>query len=309
MADLRDKVLNRRSAAISKRPELYDIEDGELALNYNSQEPGLYFKDLAPNGTRRIRKIGPIHFGPIAPNYYASQNGYYLELSNGECWIDNSLGNGQYAFKVWDSSISQWAELSSQRFANKDDNLDQFVNGVDGQNFIHTDGIRLKINNKIALAGFSSTEGNKLIINENNQFSNGVELGSTYKFKSDNNVGSNLETSVRTTTILPASFSLTEVEKFSTTYRSAKYIFQVEGLSSDNSGTNVYQTGEILVIHDGSEATLVEYATASTYNNERSGQFDAVVNTVSQEVILKFQKFAQVSSQVKIKVLRTSILV
>lgn len=309
MAEIRDKVLLRRSPLISKRPELYDIDDGELALNYNSEEPGLYFKDLASDGTRRIRKIGPIHFGPTAPNLHAEENGYYLQLSNGECWIDNSLGNGQYAFRAWDDSISQWIELSSQRFANKDDNLDQFVNGTDGQDFIHTDGIRLKINNKTALAGFSSTNGNKLTINENNQFANGVELGSTYKFKSDNSISSVLETSVRTTIIPTTSFSPLEVEKFATTYRSAKYIFQVEGLSFDGSGTNVYQTGEILIIHDGSEATLIEYATISTYNNERSGQFDVAINTQTQDVILKFQKFAQVTGEVKVKVLRTSILV
>ena len=309
MANLRDKVLHRRSSTISKRPELYDIENGELALNYNAEEPGLYFKDLASDGTQKIRKVGPIHFGPVAPNFYAEENGYYLEPSNGECWIDNSQGDGQYAFKAWDGFTSQWIELSSQKFASKDNNLDQFLNGTDGQNFIHTEDIRLKINNKTALAGFSSSNGNKLVINENNQFSSGVELGTSYRFRSDNSNDSNLETSIRTTIISPSSFSLIEVEKFSATYRSAKYIFQVEGLSSDNSGTNVYQTGEILVIHDGSEATLVEYATASTYNNERSGQFDAEINTTTQEVILKFQKFAQVSSQVKVKVVRTSILV
>lgn len=309
MADLRDKVLHRRSPILSKRPELSDVEDGELALNYNSEEPGLYFKDLASDGTRRIRKIGPVHFGPIAPNFYAEQNGYYLELSNGECWIDNSLGNGQYAFKAWDASISEWIELSSQRFATKDDNLDQFVNGTDGQDFIHTEGIRLKINNKTALAGFSSVDGNKLTINENNQFSNGIELGTTYKFKSDNSISSVLETSIKTTTVSSSSFSFVEVEKFSTSYRSAKYIFQVEGPSFDGSGINVYQTGEILIIHDGSEATLVEYANISTYNNEKSGQFDVVINAESQEVVLKFQKFAQVTGQVKVKVFRTSIFV
>ena len=66
MADLRDRIYHRRSPIISKRPELFDIDDGELAINYNANEPGLYFKDLADDGTRRIRKIGPIHFGPIA---------------------------------------------------------------------------------------------------------------------------------------------------------------------------------------------------------------------------------------------------
>jgi hypothetical protein len=114
MAELRDKILLRRSSVLSKRPELYDIDNGELALNYNSEDPGLYFKALEPDGTRKIRKIGPIHFGPTAPNADAEQNGYYLELSNGECWIDSSSGDGFYSLKAWDSSISEWIEIPSK---------------------------------------------------------------------------------------------------------------------------------------------------------------------------------------------------
>jgi len=175
MADLRDRIYHRRSPVISKRPELFDIGDGELAINYNANEPGLYFKDLADDGTRKIRKIGPIHVGPTPPNYDAASQGFPIELSNGECWIDTSGGEDFYLLKVWSSSSSQWIE-ASRIYARTDLNLDQFVDGEDGDNFIHTDGIRLKINNKTALAGFSTANGNKLIINENNEFANGVEL-------------------------------------------------------------------------------------------------------------------------------------
>lgn len=175
MADLRDRIYHRRSAVISKRPQLIDIEDGELAINYNANEPGLYFKDLADDGTRKIRKIGPIHVGPNPPNYNAEEQGFSVELSNGECWIDTSEGENFYLLKVWSSDSSQWIE-ASRIYARTDLNLDQFVDGVDGDNFIHTDGIRLKINNKTALAGFSTADGDKLLINENNEFLNGVEL-------------------------------------------------------------------------------------------------------------------------------------
>ena len=178
MADLRDRIYHRRSPIISKRPELFDIDDGELAINYNANEPGLYFKDLADDGTRRIRKIGPIHFGPIAPNFYAQSQGYPIELSNGECWIDTGLGEEKYLLKVWNAASSQWVEVSAI-YARTDENLDQFLDGEDGDDFIHTDGIRLKINNKTALAGFSTADGDKLIINEDNEFANGVELNGT----------------------------------------------------------------------------------------------------------------------------------
>ena len=178
MADLRDRIYHRRSPVVSKRPELFDIDDGELAINYNANEPGLYFKDLADNGTRKIRKIGPIHVGPTPPNYDAASQGFPIELSNGECWVDTSGGEEFYLLKVWNSSSSQWIE-ASRIYARTDENLDQFLDGEDGDNFIHTDGIRLKINNKTALAGFSTADGDKLIINENNEFANGVELNGT----------------------------------------------------------------------------------------------------------------------------------
>lgn len=178
MAELRDRIYHRRSPIVSKRPQLFDIDDGELALNYNSNEPGLYFKDLADDGTRRIRKIGPIHFGPTPPNYYAAAQGYPIELSNGECWIDTSGGVERYLLKVWNATTSQWVETSAI-YARRDENLDQFLDGEDGDNFIHTDEIRLKINNKTALAGFSTADGDKLIINEDNEFANGVELNGT----------------------------------------------------------------------------------------------------------------------------------
>lgn len=178
MADLRDRIYHRRSPVISKRPELFDIDDGELAINYNANEPGLYFKDLADDGTRKIRKIGPIHVGPTPPNYNAASQGFPIELSNGECWVDTSGGDDFYILKVWSSDSSQWIE-ASRIYARTDLNLDQFVDGEDGDNFIHTDEIRLKINNKTALAGFSTDSGDKLIINEDNEFANGVELNGT----------------------------------------------------------------------------------------------------------------------------------
>lgn len=175
MLELRDKILHRRSPVVSKRPQIFDIEDGELAINYSADDPGLYFKDSTENGTRKIRKIGPIHVGPTPPNASAEVQGYPIELSNGECWIDTSAGEDFYILRVWNSNSSQWIE-SSKVYARINKNLDQFLNGEDGDNSIHTDGIRLRINNKTALTGFSSAGGNKLIINEDNNFANGVEL-------------------------------------------------------------------------------------------------------------------------------------
>lgn len=185
MAELRDKILHRRSPVISKRPTLLDIEDGELAINFHADDPGLYFKERANDGTRKIRKIGPIHFGNVPPNSEAEVAGFPLELSNGECWIDTTSGDGKYLLKVWKADSSQWIEVGAI-FGRKDENLDQFLNGADGDDFIHTDGIRLKINNKTALTGFSTANGDKLIINENGEFGNGTEIsGSIFRVSTE----------------------------------------------------------------------------------------------------------------------------
>jgi hypothetical protein len=172
----RDRVRLRRSSVFTKRPQIQDLEDGELAVNFNNSEPGLFVCDLDNSGNKRIRKLGPIHFGAIAPNSTASSYGFPVELSNGEAWIDTSAGVSKYLLKVWDQVAGVWIEVGGVT-AKTDDYLDQFKNGADGENRIHTDGIRLKINNKVAFAGFSTTNGNKLVINESNQFANGVEVG------------------------------------------------------------------------------------------------------------------------------------
>jgi hypothetical protein len=176
MTDLtRDKVRLRRSPVLGKRPEAPDLDEGELAVNFNSGEPGLFVCDLDNGGNRRVRKIGPIHFGASAPNSTAAGLGFPVELSNGEAWVDTSAGADKYLLKVWNQATAVWVEVGDV-YGRTDDYLDQFKNGADGENRIHTDGIRLKINNKTVFAGFSTTNGNKLVINENEQFANGTEI-------------------------------------------------------------------------------------------------------------------------------------
>lgn len=175
----RDKVRLRRSPVFTKRPLVVDIEDGELAVNFNASEPGLFIRDLDDQGNRRIRKIGPIHFGPTPPNSTASTYGFPVELSNGECWVDTSAGVDKYLLKVWNQTAGggtgAWIEVGDV-YGRTDDYLDQFKNSADGDDYIHTDRTRLKINNKTALRGLSTTSGNRLIINEGNEFANGVEV-------------------------------------------------------------------------------------------------------------------------------------
>jgi hypothetical protein len=305
MTELRDRIYHRRSQVLSKRPELFDVEDGELAINYNANDLGLYLKDISGDGTRRIRKIGPIHYGSLPPNNNADEYGYYSELSDGECWIDTSLGVNNYSFKVWDENSLSWIEITSQAFASKSGSLDQFRDWADGDNLIHTEGINLRINNKIALAGQSTAGGNKLLINANNNFATSVELSGSYVFKTDGNSASVSQLSIKTTEVPSSSFTPFTIESFPLSYRSAKYTIQIE---VNKPAPKTYQVREVLAIHNGSEAFLTEYGVVDTAS-QYLGELDLTINNVSQEVVLTFKKDFSITFPLKIKVLRTSLMV
>lgn len=77
--------------------------------------------------------------------------------------------NGSGAFRL--------LNISNIDVALKSNSLDQFVNGTDGSNTIHTSGRDFLINNKRAMAGYSTAEGNILYINFANDFGNGCMIG------------------------------------------------------------------------------------------------------------------------------------
>jgi len=193
----RDKVRLRRSPVFTKRPQVYDIEDGELALNFNTNELGLFVRDLNDAGERRIRKIGPIHFGATSPNSTAASYGFPVEMSNGEAWVDTAAGVDKYLLKVWNQAASggagAWIEVGDI-YGRIDEYLDQFKDGTDGADYVHTDRTRLKINNKTALRGLSTASGNQLIINENNEFANGVKVSASALSVSTNGVSVDSQT-------------------------------------------------------------------------------------------------------------------
>lgn len=278
MADLRDRIYHRRSSVVSKRPTVLDIDDGELAINYNSSDPGLYFKDIDESGSvRNIRKIGPIHFGPNPPNFLSGSLNYENELSNGECWIDTSAGEGRYLLKVWrigEGNNKGWVEVSSI-YAKTDLNLDQFANGNDGDNIVHTDGIRVKINNKSALVGYSSTDeyGNILVINENSAFQEGVELNGGITFKLSAETFDNISEKIKLKSFKPhEGFSLTTSEAESngvkTTFKTATPhgLFNGELVFVEN--TDI--TGEYIIDDSTSDSFSLRFNGGNEYLNIQS---------------------------------------
>ena len=84
-----------RSSTLNKRPNPASMVDGQVAINYASGSPGMFFKDS--NGS--LVKVGPVHVGSDAPNVSPASGGT-AGNSLGEQWLDTS--GGTYVFKIWD---------------------------------------------------------------------------------------------------------------------------------------------------------------------------------------------------------------
>jgi hypothetical protein len=96
-----EQILNRRSFLLYDRPLPTRLGTAEIAINYNSGDPGLYFADnVAAPGTGLI-KVGPTFIGSTAPNL--SPTGHTL-LSKGESWLDTS---STYVLKIYDGTTWQ----------------------------------------------------------------------------------------------------------------------------------------------------------------------------------------------------------
>jgi hypothetical protein len=86
-----------RSSTLDKRPNPASMVDGQVAINYASGSPGMFFKDS--NGD--LVKVGPVHVGATAPNVSPASGGT-AGNSKGEQWLDTS--GGTYVFKIWDGA-------------------------------------------------------------------------------------------------------------------------------------------------------------------------------------------------------------
>lgn len=89
------QILSRRSLLLSDRPFPARLGVGELALNANAGDPGLYFADSTQTS---LIKIGPAYVGSTAPN--TSPVGYTV-LSKGESWLDTT---STHILKIYDGA-------------------------------------------------------------------------------------------------------------------------------------------------------------------------------------------------------------
>lgn len=81
------QILNRRSSLLYDRPLPTRLGTGEIVINYNAADPGLYFADDTAAPNTGLIKVGPTFIGATAPNY--TPTGYTF-LSKGESWLDTS---------------------------------------------------------------------------------------------------------------------------------------------------------------------------------------------------------------------------
>ena len=94
-----------RSSIEQKRPAASVLLDGQVALNLNFKEPGLFFR--LTNG--QLAKVGPVAYtnDGLAPNSAASgQPGNSL----GELWYDDRISFDNGVMKMWDGV--QWQSTS-----------------------------------------------------------------------------------------------------------------------------------------------------------------------------------------------------
>ena len=101
-------VKSKLNSDPQKRPISGDLIQGELSVNNNPAEPGIYFKTT----TNSIIKIGPIHVGLQPPNNVPFTGGS-IGNSTGEGWFD--LNDNK--LKVWTGS---WTEAIPDSVPRKD---------------------------------------------------------------------------------------------------------------------------------------------------------------------------------------------
>lgn len=115
------QILSRRSSLLYDRPYPTRLGSGELAVNNNPGDPGLYFADNTASPSTGLIKVGPTYIGSTAPNSSATG---YASYSKGESWLDTS---STYIQKLFDGTTWQTPKAVASNSNGKPSNP------VDGQ--------------------------------------------------------------------------------------------------------------------------------------------------------------------------------
>ncbi len=104
MASNFQRIRHKRSAVNGKRPTTDILTAGEISINYNNEDPGVFITTSADT----ISKVGPTSVSPTAPNSTPPSGGYAFN-SNGETWF-NTQDRGM---RVYNETDQQWQEVLS----------------------------------------------------------------------------------------------------------------------------------------------------------------------------------------------------
>ena len=95
------QILSRRSKVLHDRPTPARIGEAELCINFNADDPGLYFKDDTASPSTGLIKAGPTFVGSSQPNTPSAGFGSFCK---GENWLDTS---STHILKIHDGSAFQ----------------------------------------------------------------------------------------------------------------------------------------------------------------------------------------------------------
>ena len=127
------QILSRRSSTLYDRPFPIRLGSGELAVNNNIGEPGLYFADTTSSPSTGLIKVGPIHIGTTAPNVTPVG---FTSLSKGESWLDTA---STHVLKFYDGTAWKTSKAVASVAAGFP------ANPVDGQLHYNTTTSKLNI--------------------------------------------------------------------------------------------------------------------------------------------------------------------
>lgn len=90
-------IQNLRSGTANKRPLATSLASGQIAVNYNETDPGIYLR----GSSDALIKVSPTYVGSTAPNASPATGGA-TGNTKGETWLDTSTTPA--VLKVWDGS-------------------------------------------------------------------------------------------------------------------------------------------------------------------------------------------------------------
>lgn len=145
------------------------------------------------------------------------------------------------------------------------------------------------------------------VANSKTNINIGNTNGGTTTINSSLTIGSSLTATVVTTAI--TSTPAVAIDSWAlATYRSAKYILQVTCTAvSSGSNLNTYQVSEVLVIHNGTTATMIEYGAIKTTNDLATFTVDC--NTSSNGLVRLLAVAANASDTITVKLYKTLMVV